>query len=164
MAVLTPPYSSSGYSYVKIAIGADHGGFELKQQLIPFLHGKGLELLDLGTDSSDSVDYPLFGEAVAEAVSQKRADLGIVICGTGIGISIGANKVPGIRAALVTSPEMASLARQHNNANILALGGRILSLETAKACISAWLNAEYEGGRHQRRLDLIETIEHKSCK
>ncbi len=149
---------------MKIAIGADHGGFELKQHLIPFLHERGIELLDLGTDSSASVDYPLFGEAVAEAVSQKRADLGIVICGTGIGISISANKVPGIRAALVTSPEMACLARQHNNANILALGGRILSKETANACVSAWLDAEFEGGRHQRRLDLIEAIEHKGCK
>lgn len=142
---------------MKIAIGSDHGGFELKQALIPFLQGRDIEVADAGTYSTDSVDYPEFAEAVALLVVHGEADAGIVICGTGIGISIAANKLPGIRAALVTTPQMAELAKQHNNANILALGGRILSLETAEACVAAWLDAVYEGDRHQRRLDKITT-------
>jgi len=147
---------------MKIAIGSDHGGFELKQALIPFLQGRDIEVADAGTYTTDSVDYPEFAEAVALLVVHGEADAGIVICGTGIGISIAANKVPGIRAALVTTPQMAELAKQHNNANILALGGRILSVETAEACLAAWLDAAYEGDRHQRRLDKITDIEKKS--
>lgn len=146
---------------MKIAIGSDHGGYALKQALIPFLQGRDIEVADAGTHSEESVDYPNFGEAVALLVAHGEVDAGIVICGTGIGISIAANKVPGIRAALVTSPQMAELAKQHNNANILALGGRILSQETAEACVAAWLDASYEGGRHQRRLDLISDLEQK---
>lgn len=148
---------------MRIAIGSDHGGFELKQALIPFLQGRDIEVSDAGTHAADSVDYPDFGEAVALLVAHGEADAGIVICGTGIGISIAANKVAGIRAALVTSPEMAALAKQHNNANILALGGRILSLETAEACVAAWLDASFEGDRHQRRLVKIDGIEKKNC-
>lgn len=148
---------------MKIAIGADHGGFELKQALIPFLQGRDVEVADAGTHTTDSVDYPEFGEAVALLVAHGEVDAGIVICGTGIGISIAANKVPGIRAALVTSPQMAELAKQHNNANILALGGRILSVEDAQACVTAWLDAAYEDGRHQRRLDKIAALEAKQC-
>lgn len=148
---------------MKIAIGSDHGGFELKQALIPFLQGRDIEVADAGTYTTDSVDYPEFAEAVALLVVHGEADAGIVICGTGIGISIAANKVPGIRAALVTTPHMAELAKQHNNANILALGGRILSVETAEACVAAWLDASYEGDRHQRRLDKIADFEKKSC-
>lgn len=148
---------------MKIAIGSDHGGFELKQALIPFLQGRDIEVADAGTYATDSVDYPEFAEAVALLVVHGEADAGIVICGTGIGISIAANKVPGIRAALVTTPQMAELAKQHNNANILALGGRILPVETAEACVAAWLDASYEGDRHQRRLDKIADIEKKSC-
>lgn len=148
---------------MKIAIGADHGGFELKQALIPFLQGRDIEVLDAGTHSAESVDYPNFAEAVSLLVVNGEADAGIVICGTGIGISIAANKVPGIRAALVTSPEMAALAKQHNNANVLALGGRILSVETAEECVAAWLDAAFEGDRHIRRLDKISAIESKSC-
>lgn len=148
---------------MKIAIGSDHGGFELKQALIPFLQGRDIEVADAGTYTTDSVDYPEFAEAVALLVVHGEADAGIVICGTGIGISIAANKVPGIRAALVTTPQMAELAKQHNNANILALGGRILAVEIAEACVAAWLDASYEGDRHQRRLDKIADIEKKSC-
>lgn len=148
---------------MKIAIGADHGGFELKQALIPFLQGRDIEVADAGTYTTDSVDYPTFAEAVALLVVHGEADAGIVICGTGIGISIAANKVPGIRAALVTTPEMAALAKQHNNANVLALGGRILSAESAEACVAAWLDASFEGDRHQRRLDKIAALETKSC-
>jgi len=147
---------------MKIAIGSDHGGYELKQALIPFLQGRDIEVADAGTYSADSVDYPDFGEAVALLVVHGEADAGIVICGTGIGISIAANKVPGIRAALVTTPQMAELAKQHNNANVLAFGGRILSPEIAEACVAAWLDASYEGDRHQRRLDKISEIERKS--
>lgn len=148
---------------MKIAIGSDHGGYSLKQALIPFLQGRDIEVADAGTHSADSVDYPDFGEAVALLVAHGEVDAGIVICGTGIGISISANKVPGIRAALVTSPQMAELAKQHNNANILALGGRILSSETAEACVAAWLDAAFEGDRHQRRLDKITALEKKIC-
>ncbi len=148
---------------MKIAIGSDHGGFELKQALIPFLQGRDIEVADAGTYSSDSVDYPDFAEAVALLVVHGEADAGIVICGTGIGISIAANKVPGIRAALVITPQMAELAKQHNNANVLALGGRILSPEIAESCVAAWLDASYEGDRHQRRLEKISEIERKSC-
>lgn len=148
---------------MKIAIGSDHGGYELKQALIPFLQGRDIEVADAGTHSSESVDYPDFAEAVALLVVHGEVDAGIVICGTGIGISVAANKVPGIRAALVTTPQMAELAKQHNNANILALGGRILSVETAEACVAAWLDAGFEGDRHQRRLDKISAIEKKSC-
>ncbi len=144
---------------MKIAIGADHGGFELKQTLIPFLQGRDIEVLDAGTYSTESVDYPTYAEAVALLVVNGEADAGIVICGTGIGISIAANKVPGIRAALVTSPAMATLAKQHNNANVLALGGRILAQEVAEACVAAWLDASFEGERHLRRLDKISAIE-----
>lgn len=148
---------------MKIAIGSDHGGFCLKEQLIPFLASKGIEVVDLGTDSEESVDYPDFGEAVARQVAGNKVDAGVVICGTGIGISIAANKIAGVRAALVTSPEMARLAKEHNNANILALGGRILAVNTAKACLSAWLEASFEGGRHQRRIDKISALEPTGC-
>lgn len=149
---------------MKIAIGSDHGGYTLKQALIPFLQGRDIEVADAGTHSADSVDYPDYGEAVALLVAHGEVDAGIVICGTGIGISIAANKVPGIRAALVTTPQMAELAKQHNNANILALGGRILSPEIAEACVAAWLDAAFEGDRHQRRLDKIAALELKSCR
>lgn len=148
---------------MKIAIGSDHGGFDLKQALIPFLQGRDIEVADAGTYSADSVDYPDFAEAVALLVIHGEADAGIVICGTGIGISIAANKIPGIRAALVTTPQMAELAKQHNNANVLALGGRILSPELAESCVASWLDASFEGDRHQRRLDKISEIEKKSC-
>lgn len=148
---------------MKIAIGSDHGGFALKQALIPFLQGQDIEVADAGTYSEESVDYPDFGERVALLVIHGEVDAGIIVCGTGIGISIAANKVPGIRAALVTSPDMARLAKEHNNANVLALGGRILDQATAEACVSAWLNAVFEGDRHQRRLDKIADLEKKSC-
>lgn len=148
---------------MKIAIGSDHGGFALKQALIPFLQGLDIEVADAGTYSEESVDYPDFGERVALLVIHGEADAGIVVCGSGIGISIAANKIPGIRAALVTSPEMAKLSKEHNNANVLAFGGRMIDVETAEACVAAWLDASFEGDRHQRRLDKITEIEKKSC-
>lgn len=145
----------------RIAVGSDHGGVELKDDIVTFLRERGMEPVDFGTNGSDSVDYPDFGEKVAMAVVTGQVDRGIIVCGTGIGISIAANKIPGIRAALVTDPFMARMAREHNDANIIALGGRVLDADTARQCVSAWLDATFEGGRHQRRLDKITELEKK---
>lgn len=142
-----------------IALGSDHGGLELKQAVLRLLAERGLETQDMGTDNGDSVDYPDFAEKVALAVSRGDAAQGILICGTGIGMSIAANKYPGVRAALVTDEYMAQMARQHNNANILVLGGRVMTEQNVERLVQAWLDAEYEGGRHQRRLDKIARIE-----
>jgi ribose 5-phosphate isomerase B len=147
---------------MRIALGSDHGGYNLKQALIPFLQARDIHVADAGTNNSeDSVDYPDFAERVALLVSHAEADAGILICGTGIGISIAANKVPGIRAALVTDVFMARMAREHNNANILVLGGRVLDEQKACDLVGAWLDAAFEGGRHQGRLDKIAEIEKK---
>jgi ribose 5-phosphate isomerase B len=144
---------------MKIAIGSDHGGYQLKTEITDFLKKRSIELLDLGTDSDASVDYPDFGEKVARAVASGEADSGIVVCGTGIGISIVANKIPGIRAALVTNVFMAQMAKEHNNANVLALGGRVIDQSQACEMVAAWLDATFEGGRHQARLDKITQLE-----
>jgi len=146
---------------MKIGIGSDHGGVDLKQVVADYLASRGVEVVDYGTDTADSVDYPDFGEKVAEAVASGEVNAGVVLCGTGIGISIAANKVPGIRAALVTDPFMARMAKEHNDANVLALGGRVISPESARQMVGAWLDATFEGGRHQRRLDKITQIEQK---
>ena len=143
---------------MKIAIASDHGGFSLKGVIAGHLAARGIEVLDLGTDSQDSVDYPIYGQICARAVAEKAADLGIVVCGTGIGISIAANKTRGIRCALCTSTEMARLAKEHNNANVLALGGRTTEPELAKQIVDAWLDAEFAGGRHQRRIDMLDQM------
>ncbi len=143
---------------MKIALASDHGGFALKESLKEYLIGQNIEVLDLGTDSEESVDYPIYGEKCARAVVENKAERGIVVCGTGIGISIAANKVSGIRCALCTDVNMATLSRQHNNANILALGGRTTSDDEAKKILDAWLKTEFEGGRHQRRIDMIDDI------
>jgi ribose 5-phosphate isomerase B len=145
----------------RIAIGSDHGGVELKDALVSFLRERGAEVVDFGTNGIESVDYPDFGEKVAMAVRDGEVNRGIIVCGTGIGISIAANKIPGIRAALVTDPFMARMAREHNDANIIALGGRVLNADTARLCVAAWLDATFEGGRHQRRLDKIAELEKK---
>jgi ribose 5-phosphate isomerase B len=146
-----------------IALGSDHGGLALKEAIRSFLLDRGVTILDLGTDSPESVDYPDFGEKVARAVARGEADRGIVLCGTGIGISIAANKIPGIRAALVTDTFMARMAKEHNDANVLALGGRILSAEQGCELVAAWLDATFEGGRHQGRLDKITALEKRDC-
>lgn len=147
---------------MKIALGSDHGGYSLKQALIPLLQARDIQVADAGTDNSvESVDYPDFAERVALLVVHGEADAGILVCGTGIGISIAANKVPGIRAALVTDAFMARMAKEHNNANILVLGGRVLDEQKACDLVSAWLDATFEGGRHQGRLDKIAEIEKK---
>lgn len=141
---------------MKIAIASDHGGYELKETIKEYLKGRDLEILDLGTDSTESVDYPAYGKACGEAVAQGEADRGIVCCGTGIGISIAANKVKGIRCSLCTDVTMAALTRKHNDSNMLALGGRTTGPQTALDIVKAWLDTEFEGGRHQRRVDMLD--------
>jgi ribose 5-phosphate isomerase B len=136
-----------------VAIAADHGGYELKTALLPELKALGFEVLDLGTNSIDSVDYPNFANAVAEALASGRAQRGVVICGTGIGMSIAANRYRHIRCALAHDATTAALARQHNDANVLALGARVLGIEVAKACIRTFFTTAFEGGgRHARRV------------
>jgi ribose 5-phosphate isomerase B len=142
-----------------IVVGSDHGGLEMKAALISALQERGLDAADYGTGNGDSVDYPDFAIKVAGAVSRGEAQLGVLVCGTGIGMSITANKFPGVRAALATDEFMAQMAKEHNNANILVLGGRVLSEESAVKMMNVWLDSEYEGGRHQRRLDKIAQVE-----
>jgi ribose 5-phosphate isomerase B len=138
-----------------VAIGADHAGLALKAQLIADLRAGGYEVLDCGTHGDASVDYPEFGYAVASAVAEGRAWRGVVICGSGVGISIAANRHPAIRAALCTMGLTARLARQHNDANVLALGERLTGVEVARECLQLFLTTEFEGGRHQRRVDKL---------
>ena len=145
-----------------IAIASDHAGFELKTEIMRHLSDKGIPFEDLGTcDGSTSVDYNDYGEAVAVAVSKGTHEKGIVVCGTGIGISISANKVPGIRAALCTDSYMARMSREHNDANILALGARVIGVGLAIDIVDTWLNASFLGGRHQRRVDKFAQIEER---
>jgi ribose 5-phosphate isomerase B len=142
-----------------IVVGSDHGGFGLKTAIKELLIERGITVEDLGTDNGNSVDYPDFGEKVAREVSAGKAEKGILICGTGIGMSIVANKFPGVRAALVTDPFMARMAKEHNNANILVLGERVLAESEAREIVATWLDAAFEGGRHQGRLDKIASLE-----
>jgi ribose 5-phosphate isomerase B len=146
-----------------IVIGSDHGGLSLKAALKSYLERRDCSVTDAGTHSDASVDYPDFGQKVSEMVISGEAELGVLVCGTGIGMSIAANKVPGIRAALVTDVFMARMAKEHNNANILVLGGRVLDEQKACDLVGAWLDATFEGGRHQGRLDKITEIEKKYC-
>ncbi len=148
---------------MKIALGADHAGFELKQKIKQWLAAQGLEVQDEGAVSSESVDYPDFARRVGEDVAGHRADLGILVCGSGIGMSIAANKVPGVRAASVTSEYQAQMSREHNDANVLALGARILSDDQARKIVDTWLRTSFAGGRHQRRVDKITQIEREGC-
>ena len=143
----------------KVAVGCDHGGFILKEAVVDELKKLGAEVVDFGCFSTESVDYPEYGLKVANAVAQQRCDLGVVMCGTGIGISIAANKVKGIRCAVCTNTFMAEMTRRHNNANVIALGGRVITPDEAREIVKAWYTATYEGGRHQRRLDMISDIE-----
>lgn len=142
-----------------IVLGSDHGGFELKEAIKALLFERGIVVEDLGTNNGDSVDYPDFGERVAYKVSRGEAEKGVLVCGTGIGMSIVANKFPGVRAALVADPYTAKMAKQHNNANILVLGGRVIDENEAREMIETWLDSDFEGGRHQARLDKITAIE-----
>ena len=147
-----------------ILVGSDHGGLELKEAIKLLLTERGIPVEDCGTDNGDSVDYPDFGIKVARRVSAGEAEQGILFCGTGIGMSIVANKFPNVRAALATDPFMARMAKEHNNANILVLGGRVLDEATAREMVSAWLDAAFEGGRHQGRLDKITALEKELMK
>lgn len=142
-----------------ICIASDHGALELKTSLLEYLASRDIAFEDIGTYESDSVDYPDFAEKAAEAVLSGKAESGILLCGTGIGMSIAANKIDGIRAALVTDPFMAQMAKEHNNANILVLGGRVLKPEALPAIVGAWLDSTFEAGRHQQRLDKIAALE-----
>lgn len=135
-----------------VAIASDHAGFELKESLKGTIESLGYKVMDLGTKNSDSVDYPDYGYKLATAVSKGEAEFGIAICGSGVGISIAANRKPKVRAALCESVKVAQLARQHNNANVLALGARIISEETAKECVKTFLSTDFEGGRHENRV------------
>lgn len=144
-----------------IAIGSDHGGYHLKQEVMAYLKEQGIEYKDYGTYTEDSCDYPIYGQAVAEAVASGECEKGIVICATGIGISIAANKVKGVRAALCGDCYSAEYTRRHNNANILAMGARVLGSGLALKIVETFLNTEFEGGRHARRVALISKIEEK---
>lgn len=138
------------------ALGSDHAGFERKEELKQVLQASGCTFVDLGTHTTDSVDYPDFARAVAEHVQLGKAKQGLLICGTGIGVSMTANKVPGIRAALACTPFMAEMARAHNDANVLCLGARVTDTAVSRAILAAWLGASFEGGRHARRVAKIE--------
>ena len=141
-----------------IAIGCDHGGYELKEHIVKYLKDKGVDVKDFGVYNEDSVDYPDCAAPVCKAVLSGEAEHGILLCGTGIGISIAANKYKGIRAALCSDVYSAKMTKQHNNSNIICLGGRVTGRELAFMIVDAWMNAEFEGGRHQARIDKIESI------
>lgn len=144
-----------------IAIGCDHGGFELKQVLIDHLKEKGYEVKDFGCYNTDSVDYPTIAEPVCASITGGECELGILVCGTGIGMSIAANKCKGIRAAAVSETFSARLTRMHNNSNVICLGGRVIGPGIACDIVDQFLEAEYEGGRHQRRVDMVMALENK---
>ncbi|KAB3530886.1 ribose 5-phosphate isomerase B [Alkaliphilus serpentinus] len=146
---------------MKIALGSDHGGYELKETIKKHLEEKGYTVMDFGTHSESSCNYPDFALAVAEAVAKGEYERGILVCGTGIGISIAANKVPGIRCALVSDSFSAKATRQHNDSNVLALGGRVIGVGLALELVDIWLAEEFQGGRHKNRIDLIGDIEKK---
>jgi ribose 5-phosphate isomerase B len=143
---------------LRVAVGADHGGVVLKDLLAGHLAARGVEVLDLGTHGTDRVDYPDFGVAVGRAVAAGEAHLGIAVCGSGIGIGIAANKVPGVRAATVHDETSARLARQHNDANVLCLGERLIGVEVARSAVDAWLDASFEGGRHEARVAKLDAL------
>lgn len=146
-------------SNMKIGIGNDHAAVAMKNDIVEYLKEKGYEVVNYGTDTSESCNYPEYGEKVGRAVVSGEVDLGILICGTGVGISLAANKVKGVRAVVCSEPYSAKLSRQHNNTNILAFGARVVGIEMAKMIVDEWLGAEFLGGRHQKRVDMIMAIE-----
>ena len=146
---------------MKIGIGNDHAALEMKNQVMEYPEEKGYEVINYGTNTPESCNYPEFGEKVGRAVVSGEVDCGILICGTGVGISLAANKVKGVRAVVCSEPYSAKLSKQHNNTNILAFGARVVGIELAKMIIDEWLGAEFEGGRHQTRVDMIMAIENK---
>ena len=146
---------------MKIGIGNDHAAVDMKNQVVEYLEGKGYEVVNFGTDTYESCNYPEYGEKVGRAVAAGDVDLGILICGTGVGISLAANKVKGVRAAVCSDCATARLVKEHNNANIIAFGARIVGMELAKDIVRAYLDAEFLGGRHQTRIDMIHEIEER---
>lgn len=145
---------------MRIHVGADHAGFQLKEQVKDLLASRGHEVTDVGTHGEESVDYPDFAGLVGRAVVSGAADAGILVCGTGLGMAIAANKVPGVRAIQASDPEMARMSRLHNDANVLTLPGRYIDVERAAEVVDAFLGTAFEGGRHQRRVDKIDTLAH----
>jgi ribose 5-phosphate isomerase B len=143
---------------MRIALAADHAGYLLKDELVAWLRETGHDVIDLGTNGPESVDYPQFGARLAEAVAKGEADRGVVVCGSGIGISIAVNRSPACRCARVDDPLSAALAREHNDANVLAMGARLIGGDMAKACVKAFLGTEFAGGRHQRRVDQLSQL------
>jgi ribose 5-phosphate isomerase B len=148
---------------MKIAVGSDHAGFEIKGRVLGWIEKLGHEPIDMGTHSEESCDYPFYAEQVARAVADGRTHLGVLVCGSGMGMSMAANKVHGVRAAVCHSKRAAELSRQHNDANILCLGARMNTVGDLEAILRRWLAAEFEGGRHQRRVDLVMEIEQTGC-
>ena len=144
---------------MKIVVGSDHAAYELKEAIKEKLISEGHEVIDVGCDSTESVDYPKYGHAVGRTVASGEAERGIAVCGSGIGISIACNKVPGIRAALCTSVEMAEMCRRHNNANVVCMGARMISRELAFDIIDKWMTTDFEGGKHLRRINEIEDLD-----
>ena len=144
---------------MKLVIGNDHVAVEKKQEIKAYLEEKGIEVIDVGTNSTSRFNYPVSGYKAAKLVAEGKADGGILICGTGVGISLAANKVKGIRACVCSEPYSAKLSKQHNNSNMIAFGARVIGIETAKMIVDEWLNASYEGERHQIRVDMIAEIE-----
>lgn len=157
---------------MKILVASDHGGFELKSKIVKLLKNKNIQVEDLGSDSAESVDYPDYAIKVAERISKGEADAGVLVCGTGIGMCIAANKFKGVRAAVVSESFSARMAKEHNDANVLCIGGRVLDpqspvradSQSAEGIVTAWLDAKFEGGRHDRRLDKIRAIEKTNFK
>jgi len=145
-----------GEKMMKIAIASDHGGVDLKEIISNFLKNKNFEVIDLGTNDTTSVDYPIFADKLADNILKKESDLGILVCGTGVGISIRANRHKGIRAALLYDDEVAVMAKKHNNANVIVFGGRTMNSNDVLKRIDIFLNTEFEGGRHQKRIDLLD--------
>ena len=143
---------------MKIAIGNYHVAVDMKNQITTYLESLGHEVINMGTDSTERCDYPIYGEKVARAVAEGRAERGIAICGTGVGISLAANRVPGIRAVVCSEPYSAALSRQHNNTNVLSFGARVIGVELAKLIVKSWLDAEFEGGRHAVRVRMLDDI------
>ncbi|OEH85431.1 ribose 5-phosphate isomerase B [Desulfuribacillus stibiiarsenatis] len=149
---------------MKVAIAADHGGYVLKEEIKELIHEMGYEVFDFGTSNSESVDYPDYALPVAEAVADGRYDRGILICGTGLGMAIAANKVPGVRSVVVHDTFSAKATRQHNDSNVLAMGARVIGFGLAQDIVQTWLQTEYEGGRHDSRVGKIKAIEEKYSK
>ena len=144
---------------MKLAIGNDHVAIEMKNEIKAYLESKGIEVIDVGTNSPDSFHYPISGYKAAKLVASGEVDGGIIICGTGVGISLAANKVDGIRCCVCSEPYSAKLSKQHNNTNMLAFGARVVGIETAKMIVDEWVNAKFEGGRHGTRVDMLTEIQ-----